>query len=419
MILFGHQLNNLKNVNKANYYYIIVNVGLSAVSFLRSFVFMRYLDLKELGIISLVQTIFMFIGLLQMGLLNGGYRIVSLGKQDEMEKTNNTIYSYIALLLPIGVVFCLLSSFFNWIKDLTLILLLISVVFGIFTLLNNWCQNMLIGEQKLKEVNLANIVSNLLSVTMLPLAFVYGFWGAMSVIAIQPLVYVGMAIIRNRELRPTYFFLDRKYIKYILSFGFIPFLGGIFSIMYLQIERWSIDGILGVEALGSFYLVFLYVSLFQLVPNSLNAIFFPKGVKSYAEKRYDDFKRIIKYYYLSIAGYGVLISMVTVLLLEPVVALLFPNHLPGIPFVYIVLPGLIMMSLYLPIGLILNSSVILKPMLIADSTNLVFNVVVIIVLMGLGAFSLQSVAVLRTASGLYMLVAYIIIYMIIKKNLYR
>ena len=189
--------------------------------------------------------------------------------------------------------------------------------------------------------------------------------------------------------------------------------------MYLQIERWSIDGILGVEALGSFYLVFLYVSLFQLVPNSLNAIFFPKGVKSYAEKRYDDFKRIIKYYYLSIAGYGVLISMVTVLLLEPVVALLFPNHLPGIPFVYIVLPGLIMMSLYLPIGLILNSSVILKPMLIADSTNLVFNVVVIIVLMGLGAFSLQSVAVLRTASGLYMLVAYIIIYMIIKKNLYR
>ena len=55
-----------QKVDKANYYYILVNIGLSAFSFVRSFVFMRVLDLKELGVISLVQTIFMFIGLLQM-----------------------------------------------------------------------------------------------------------------------------------------------------------------------------------------------------------------------------------------------------------------------------------------------------------------------------------------------------------------
>lgn len=415
---FTLNLRFLKETDKVNYYYLIVNVGLSAFSFLRSFVFMRYLDLRELGVISLVQTIFMFIGLLQMGLLNGGYRIVSLGKKEEIERTNNSIYTYVAMLLPLGFVFCLLSAHFDWIKDFTLTLLLISVVFGIFTLLNNWCQNMLIGEQKLGEVNRANIVSFSLSVLALPLAYWVGFWGAMVVIMIQPLVYVWMTMARNKELRPTVFFFDLKYIKYILGFGFIPFLGGIFSILYLQVERWSIDGVLGVEALGSFYLVFLYVSLYQLVPASINSIFFPKSVKSYAEKRFDDFKRLLKYYYLVLVGYGILITIVTVLLLKPVVSLLFPVHLVGVPFVYIILPGLIMMSLIEPIGLILNSAVILRPMLVASASNFVFNVLLIGIMIGVGLFTLQNVAMLRTLSGVYMLVAYILIYFFIRKKLY-
>lgn len=410
---------NIKKIDRSSIYYILVNAGLSVFSFLRSFVYMCVLDLKELGIISLVQTIIMFIGLLQIGLLNGGYRIVSLGKKEEIEKTNNTIYTYLSILLPAGLLFCFLSSYFNWIKDITLTLLLISVVFGIFTLLNNWYQNMLIGEQKLREVNISNIVSYSLAALMLPLAFWMGFWGAMIVIIIQPLVFVGISMIRNREICPTGFFFDVKYIKYILNFGFIPFLGGIFTILYLQVERWSINQVLGVEALGSFYLVFLYVSLYQLAPSSLNSIFFPKGVKAYSEKRYSDFRRIIKYYYLSIVGYGAIISVITLMFLEPVVTLVFPNHLQGVSYVYVIIPGLIMMSLIEPIGLIMNSSVILRPMLLASSTNLLFNVLVISFLICLGFFSLKNVAFLRTASGLYMVVLYIMIYLRIRKRLYN
>ena len=416
---YSASISNLKPVDKNNYYYVIVNVGLSAFSFLRSLVFMRNLDLRALGIISLVQTIFMFIGLLQMGLLNGGYRIVSLGKKEDIEKTNSSIYTYVAMLLPLGIVFCLLSAHFGWIKDLTLTLLLISVVFGIFTLLNNWCQNMLIGEQKLGEVNRANIVSFSMSVLTLPLAYWIGFWGAMVVIMIQPLTYVGMTIARNIELRPSRFSFDLNYIKYILNFGFIPFLGGIFLILYLQVERWSIDSVLGVESLGAFYLVYLYVSLFQLVPTSLNSIFFPKGIKSYSEKRFGDFKRILKCYYLLLASYGVLIIVVTILFLKPVVGLFFPNHLPGVNFVYIILPGLILTSLTEPIGLVLNSSVILKPILAVSSSNMAVSVIAIISMIGLGTFSLQNVSVLRAASGAYMFLAYIIVYFIIRKKLYR
>lgn len=413
-----HTIFNHQKIAKANYYYILVNIGLSAFSFLRSFVFMRVLDLKALGVISLVQTIFMFIGLLQMGLLNGGYRIISLGKKDDIQRTNNTIYTYLAILLPLGLVFCIFSAAFNWIEDLDFTLLLISVVFGIFTLLNSWYHNMLIGEQKLSEVNISNIVSYTLSVLFLPFAFVWGFWGAMAVIMIQPLAFVGVSMFRNPELKPTGFDFDFKYIKYILSFGFIPFLGGIFAATYTQVERWSITDVLGVEALGGFYLVFLYVSLYQLVPTSINAIFFPKGVKSYAEGRYDDFKRFLKYYYLVLIGYGILIAIVTVTLLKPVVAVVFPNHLPGVTLVYYILPGLILNSMCEPIGLILNSAVILKPMLAVNATNLAFNVAGIALMIVIGIFTLDNVAILRSLSGVVMILGYIITFLLIRRKLY-
>lgn len=406
-------------IDKANYYYILVNIGLSAFSFLRSFVFMRTLDLTELGVISLIQTIFMFIGLLQCGLLNGGYRIISLGKAEEIEKTNNTIYSYITILTPIGILFCLLSSRFGWIKDLSLALLLISVLFGLFTLINNWFHNVLIGEQKLADLNRINIISYMASLMALPLAFIMGFAGAVIVIAIQPLVFVGLCLIKYPELRPTGFFFDKKYVNYILTFGFIPFLGGIFSMIYIQVERWSITGQLGVDALGAFYLVFLYVSLYQLVPTSLNSIFFPKGVKSYSNNDFNYFKQILKYYYLCLVGYGIAITIVTLLLLKPLVEIVFPNHLPGVVFVYLVLPGLVLQSLSEPIGLILNSSVILRPMLIVNCLNLLLNIAIIIMYISISIFSLQNIALLRSISGAFIFLAYVIVYMIIKKRLFK
>lgn len=413
-----YQLQPLGNVDRANYWFIIVNICLSAFSFLRSFVFMRTLDLTELGIISLIQTIFMFIGLLQCGLLNGGYRIISLGKAEEIEKTNNTIFSYIAILTPIGIIFCLLSANFGWIKDLSLTLLLISVLFGLFTLINNWFHNVLIGEQKLADLNKINIISYTVSLIALPLAFIWGFWGAVLVIAVQPLVFVGLCFIRCPELRPSGFFFDRKYIKYILSFGFIPFLGGIFSMIYIQLERWSITGQLGVDALGAFYLVFLYVSLYQLVPTSLNSIFFPKGVKSYANNDFSYFRKLLKYYYLCLVGYGIAIALVTFLLLQPVVSIVFPNHLPGVAFVYLVLPGLIFSSLREPLGLILNSAVILKPMLYVNASELLFDIVGFAVMITGGFFTLNNVAILRTMSGALSLTGYILAICFIRKHLF-
>lgn len=406
-------------VNKANYYYIIINLCVSAFSFFRSFIFMHVLDLRELGVISLVQTIFMFIGLLQIGLLNGGYRIISLGKREQLTKANNTIFSYIAMLVVPGLAFCFLSNCFNWIDDMSLPVLLIAVFFGIFTLVNNWLHNALIGEQRLGEVNKLNIISFGASMFALPVAYFAGFWGGMLVITIQPLLFVLVCLVDNKELRPTKFMFDLKYVNYILTFGFIPFLGGIFTALYTQIERWSITEVLSVEALGGFYLVFLYVSLYHLVPSSVNSIFFPKAVKAYEDKHYTDFKKYIKWYYAVLIAYGALISLVTVLFLRPVVSLVFPNHLPGVELVYIIMPGIILQSLSEPIGLILNSAVILKPMLVVNSLNLLLCICLIILYIATDVFSLTSVSMLRSISGAFVFIAYIAVFFIIKKQLFK
>ena len=155
------------------------------------------------------------------------------------------------------------------------------------------------------------------------------------------------------------------------------------------------------------------------MPTSINSIFFPKAVKSYENKRYCEFKKYIKWYYAVLIGYGALIVIITILFLRPVVSLVFPKHIPGIELVYIIMPGIILQSLSEPIGLILNSSVILKPMLIVNCLNLLLNIAIVILYISTNSFTLRNIALLRTISGVFLFAAFIVVYLIIKKRLYN
>ena len=80
--------------NKNSLYFIIVNIIVAFLGFVRSFVFMKFLNFEELGLLTLIKTGAMFVGFFQIGLINGGYRIVALKKANLTEKTNNVIFSY-------------------------------------------------------------------------------------------------------------------------------------------------------------------------------------------------------------------------------------------------------------------------------------------------------------------------------------
>lgn len=382
---------SIKKIIKENhsFVFVAVNILVAFLGFVRSFAFMKFFNFHELGIITLVSTAASLIGLFQMGLINGGYRIIALQNRDSNEKVNNVVFSYFGVLFIALTILSALAYFLDYSKD-GLIIILVNIL-GICMLITNWLTNTLIGGSEFKRLNIANSTSALASLLCLILAYYFGLYGALFSLVIQPVLFMIIVFLTNRKEIPRKIDLDFSYIKYILSFGFIPFLSGIFFLLYQQIERWSINSFLGSEALGKMYLVFLTTTLWLLIPTSINSLFFPKAVKFYADKNTDQLGKTIYKYFLILLVYCFVSVVALSFLFSPIVEFIFPKHLPFVKLVYIILPALVLRTLSEPIGLLLNSMVILKPLLWSDIISTVFYGVLIFSLAYLKIFSLENV----------------------------
>ena len=376
--------------------YVATNIAVSIVGFLRSFAFMKWLGLEELGLISLAQTVMQFIGLFQLGLINGGYRMFSLNKVNEQERVNNLLFSTFCIFLIIFLIVWLVIVATDTRLLMNHDLLLVAILVGILTLINNWLNNTLIGKQKLGEINIVNLISICVSVLSLFLIYIVGFWGAIISVSVHPLCFVFLVLLRNKDLRPTGFFIEKKIIKKILGYGFIPFLSGIIVMLNLQIERWSIAGILGNKALGCFYLVFLFHTLFMLIPTSIQSIFFPRMVRSYDEGNIAESIKVIKKISLVTIVYDIAIMLVTIISLKPLVSVIFPIHIDNVIYVFLFLPGLLAWSFDSVTSLILNASLRLKVLLYAGLIGFFTNIIGIFLLKYFGYFSLETMACLKS-----------------------
>lgn len=388
--------------------YVLVAILVSGIGFVRSFLFMKWLDNTELGVISLIQTIILFLSLFQLGLINGGYRLFALDKADEQRNVNNVLFSYF------GVVAVVISLFWAvlWFSDTTIIinnyLMLAGLITGLFTLISNWLTNTLIGKRLIREINIVNLISAGTSMLALSLVWIWGITGAVISLIVQPLLFISITLIKQPTLRPTAFNFDLKLIRYILSFGFIPFLSGIFVMINLQIERWSIAEILNVEALGEFYLVFLFATLFVLIPTSLLSLFFPKAIYAYENYNMVQFNTILKKHLLIILIYLTGVVLATIFGMQYFVDLLLPQHAANTIYVYYFLPGLVALVLCDPFAIILNSCVKLKPLLYAGIVGIIFNISAIYTINSLDIFTLTNMAIIKTAINCITLIIYIV-----------
>ena len=263
-----------KFINDKRVLYVIINIGLGFIGFIKAFVFMTYFDFKELGIITLINTSIMLVSLLQFGLLNGGYRLYSIGNKEDIKHVNDTINSYF-LILTITILFIAVFSHLAKFK-INYLYLLVGGFTGVATLSQNWLSNVLIAKSQLKKLNFYNTVTAITTLLLILLIPFYDFIGALLVIIIPPFLFVIIALISLKQLRPKAFSFKLPNIKLILISGFIPFLTGIFDQVNIQIHNWSIQGILSEEFLGKFYLVSLYTVIFMLIPKSINSLFFQR-----------------------------------------------------------------------------------------------------------------------------------------------
>ena len=399
--------------------YLLINIAVSGVGFIRSFAFMKALDINVLGVISLVQTGILFLGLLQFGLINGGYRIFALDNSDFQKRINNLIFSYfavISLLLfgVLGIIFI-----FGYQLVLSNGLLFVALFCGILSLIMNWLTNTLIGLRLIRDINWINAIAGGVSLLTLPLIFIYGLTGAVISLMAQPLLFVVITLWRRKELRPSAWNFDLSLIRYVLSFGFIPFLAGIFGMINMQIERWSIADILGTEALGQFYLVFLYSTLFVLIPSSLLNIFFPRAIFAYENFQMNEFKRIIKQYSMLLLSYLVLVFVFTILALQPVIDWILPEHSLNTQYVFIFLPGLLVLSLCDPISIIFNSAVRLKPFLYAGVGSVIMTILFVFYANKFECYNLTNVAILKTMINTSVCLYYFIYVVINRKSIFK
>ena len=407
----------LKSLLNEKYVFILINLGLSAIAFLRSFIFMKYLDLFNLGIISVIQTIVLFVGLLQFGFINGGYRIIAKGNNKELIEINNVIYSFFGLLCIFISLLIVLFSAFNYTFEISAFQLLYAAIIGLLTITSNWIVNVLLAKQFVSKLNFINFLTCLFVLLSFPLISFFGIWGCLISLLIQPLAVVFLSLFLIEDMRPSAFNFKLSIVTKILSIGFIPFLTGIFTLVNAQIERWSIVGALGIESLGRFYLVFIYSSLFSLIPSSLLNLIYPKAILYYESQNIEDFKKLISRYIKILILYFAIIAVGTFFLLSPFINYFLPKHSQYIKYVYYILPGLFLISLTDPIALIFQTIIRLKPILITYLTSVIINVLLIGGLFYCSAISLDKLAIIRSLVGFAIFVLYYIYYLKYRKGL--
>ncbi len=381
---------------------------------------MKFLNFTDLGIITIISTIMALFGMFQIGLLNGGYRIFSLKKPKEEENTiNNLIYTFFGILTFIIAITAIGLKFFNYDFGTNFGLIISAIIFGIITMISNWINNQLSAHMSFKALNYLEILSTFISLVLLFSIPLLGLWGALITIFSAPFLYVLIAYIKYPYLLPTALYFNVKRYRWILSFGFIPFLAGIFVQLHSQIERWSIVSFLNTEALGMFYLPTFYATLFMMVPLSVNKLFFPPAVHKFSIGEFEGAKRVLRNYIIFNIIYSIIVILVTLLFMEPLVKIVLPQHLFATKWVWYLLPGMIAILFLQPLEILYNAAVRLNPVFWTYLASVLFMGLLVFVGSRFFDFSLSIMAIIKSLVLIFILFILYSYYFINKKSLWK
>jgi O-antigen/teichoic acid export membrane protein len=279
---------------------------------------------------------------------------------------------------------------------------------GVLTLLRNWLANHMTARVMLKRLNRATLVSGAASVLAL-LAVPWSPLGAcVASIVVQPLAFLALAFWSEPSLRPRSLSWHRPLLRQIVASGFVVFLTGALLQFNAQVERWYVAGALGLEALGHLYLAILFVTLFQLVPNSLDGLMLPRLVAAHEAHDDNRLQRELRIFFAALLGYSAAAIALMALLAEPLLAAVLPKHVPDLHYVWIVAPGLVLLTVAGPLAIAFNVLVRYRTFLVAyGSASAVALLVFAAAAAGGRALDLGAVSLVR--SGGYAAMALVIV----------
>jgi O-antigen/teichoic acid export membrane protein len=334
--------------------FVVVNVAVNFFIIIRSYVTMKVLGYSDLGLVALLQTIILLVGVMQFGVLNGAYRLVCSAGEPEARRVNDLVYTFTCALAALLFAGCALATVLSFYSHSYVPIVFFGLLGGILTILKNWTTNYLIAKVMLGSLNLINFVSAFVSIV--PLAFVKlnPLLMCLSSLLIQPLAFVAYVLVRNKGLRPTAIFWSGVLLNKIIAAGFVVFLTGMFLAANSQIERWWIISYLGVDGLGRFYLALLFLNLYSLVPWSLDAIFLPRLVQSFVASDHAQMRADLSKFFWLTATYAAAVVACVMLLGRESVEALLPTHIADLEYVYLVMPGVVFLGLTAPFAIVFN-----------------------------------------------------------------
>lgn len=380
--------------------YVVVNILITALTFYRNFVFMRRLGMDDLGQVALAQTIIMFVSFLQIGFINGGYRIYASHIPEENERVNNLIITFFSIM---GILLLGAAMFSGGIAcrlGIKFVTIIFGIAAGLATLITTWMNNCLIADGKLGLSNSFNFTSAGISLVLVLLPKVVTLEFALWSLLLQPSIAVILVLITRQSARPTGVLFSLKVAKKILSLGLIPFFAGIIALFNFQLERWMITSVLGAEVLGKFYLVIIYNTIFIMIPASLLNIYFPTAIREYELGHQFEFHSILKTHAKNLLWYIIVAIGITILFMKGSIAIFLPKFSTTIHLVYLALPGLIVVTLCDVVSLYYNSIKRLAPLLYYGAASLGIYALLLSMARWSNIFSLESVVISRSISGM-------------------
>ena len=386
--------------------FVVIGIAVNLFVLIRGVVFMAVLDYEALGLIALVQSAILFVGMLHFGLLNGGYRLLCHAGPAYRQRIVNlawTLFAGIALLTFVAAGIAALtfdSALFRAAAALT-------ALGGICTLLRAWMMNEMVATGRLQAVNLLNAISIAASLMVLPFLSLSPALMGVIAIVIQPALFVIAALAARTVLWPTKLKYNSRLSRLVFRAGFILFLTGLSVQLINQMERWYVGGELGLDQLGRLYLAFLFLTLFQMTPTLLEQVFLPGIVR--ARKRRDNagVRREMRFLLLFNAGYGLATIVGLAVLAEPFLAVTLPKYVPDLRWVYLLAPGLIVFALSGPFAIVFNAVIDYSWYVVAYGVGTLATALAFGIALASGyTFNLDEVIFVR--GGVYILMAFII-----------
>lgn len=382
--------------NGPKYRYVAATILVSLLAFARNLFFMKSLDLASLGQVTLMATLIMLVGFVQVGLINGAYNQYAARDREVNRRIVELMTTGVLVLIPPAIIV-------TWILQKTEILvevvwpatLAFGVAAGIATLASTWLNNALIADGHLGRSNLINLSAVLLSLLAAFLSLDYGLGAALSSLLLQPLIVAFAAMVLDPNLRPRSLGVHRETLELIFRLGLMPFLAGLTVLLMYQVERWSIAAVLGSEALGEFYIVLMYTAFFGLIPDALLNVYFPQAKRAFVAYDPQLLMTFVRHHQRDLLAYCLLAVVVTVFLMPPAIERFLPAFTGSAGLVYYALPGLVLFTLRNIATMVLFSSGEMGPLLVSGVMTLSLFSAGLAVLWGAGHFNLVSVLIAR------------------------